>query len=279
VTGFKIGICGCGWLGTSLAKQLLAAGHHVVGTKRDAADARALSETLGCDVVPFDVMKPDYTSAASLLGCDIVVINIAAGRRDVDFNAYQAAMTAFIDTLFAAEVKHVLFISTTSVYGDLKGQVTEHSTPVPQTASGQAHHAIEAHLRAHYGDTSTVLRLAGLIGGDRHPSKTLAGRSDLAGANEPVNLVHRADVISTIAAIVHQQQWGNTFHLCAELHPPKATYYPWAAREMGLTPPQFTVSAGDGKWIDASETLKALGLTLRYGSPYQMIANGAVSPD
>ncbi|WP_077673549.1 NAD(P)H-binding protein [Salinivibrio kushneri] len=279
MSGLKVGICGCGWLGQPLASHLLGAGHHVVGTKRQPTSAQALSETLATTVVPFDVMAPDYHQAAPLLEADIVVINIAAGRRHADFDAYRDAMCAFIDRLAQAGVEHVLFISTTSVYGALQGKVTEQTATAATTASGKAHEHIEAHLRETYGEKGTIMRLAGLIGGERHPSTMLAGRQGLSGGNEPVNLIHRSDVIAAISAIIHQRQWGHTFHLCAELHPSKSVYYSWAAREMGLQPPEYQPSTGNGKWIDASQTLAQLGLNLRYASPYQMIADGQVTSD
>ena len=279
MSGLKVGICGCGWLGTPLASHLLAAGHQVVGTKRQSDAAQAWSQSLGAPMVPFDVMAPDYHHAQPLLDCDIVVINIAAGRRNADFDAYRRAMTAFIDHLAQAGVEHVLFISTTSVYGERKGQVTEQTPTAATTASGKAHEAIEAHVVRVFGEQGNILRLAGLIGGERHPSTMLSGRAGLSGGSEPVNLIHRSDVIAAISAIIHQRQWGHVFHLCADLHPSKGVYYGWAAREMGLVPPEYHESAGDGKWIDASHTIAQLGLNLRYASPYQMIANGQVTSD
>lgn len=268
----RISICGAGWIGLPLAKIFTQSGHQVVATKRSEADANSLAR-FGINGLAMDLYSPLDTHSKSLLfDCDVLVINIPPGRKSFQPEVFYTAMCTLIDDAKGYGVKNLLFVSTSSVYGDVEGRVTESSPLSPSTASGKVHQDIERYVQEVFGEDASVLRLAGLIGDDRHPVKHLAGRKDIANGQQSVNLVHQTDVLEAIQCIVEKRIFGKRLHLCATEHPSRQEYYTWAAQQLSLPEPEFaSPGSGKGKQLDCSETLNILGLELRYPSPCDML--------
>ncbi|PKF50556.1 SDR family oxidoreductase [Enterovibrio nigricans] len=265
-----ITVCGCGWLGMTLADQLVSDGYKVVGTKRSATDAKRLNQR-GIQGVQFDLNDTEsYQDKATVFGSDTLVLNIPPGRGKLESSEFVLAMKALIDEAKRGGVEQLIFISTTSVYGAAKGIIWENTPCAPDTASGIAHVEIEKYLSEQFAERGVVLRLSGLVGEARHPARYLAGRHDVPNGDDPVNLIHKVDCVNTIKALIAQNAKGGIYHLSAGEHPTRSSFYRWAAKEMGLEPPTFTKGEGAGKCIDASKTLQALSLTLSYASPFDM---------
>jgi nucleoside-diphosphate-sugar epimerase len=156
--------------------------------------------------------------------------------------------------------------------------ITEDSPVSPDTASGQAHVHMEQYLRQVAPTTSSILRPAGLVGADRHPIRTLSGRS-LTAPNKAVNLVFGEDVVSAIMALLATGPVSSPLHLCSNSHPQRKAYYEWAAKQLGIEKPSFTLDDDNlpttGKRIDATHTWAKLGITPKFGNPYDMVVTGA----
>ncbi|MBE1275060.1 SDR family oxidoreductase [Enterovibrio baiacu] len=266
-----VSVCGCGWLGLPLAESLVQSGYQVFGTKRVQADADALN-TKGIQGVCFDVYAPTASSNTDVLfSADVLVVNIPPGRRNFERERFVNAMKSLVDTAKLQGVKQLIVVSTTSVYGEVTGKVTEETVCVPNTESGKAHLDIEEHVLKTFPETGVVLRFSGLIGAERHPAKHLAGREGITNGNDPVNLIHRDDCIQAISLIINQQiGGGEVLHLSANAHPTRAEFYSWAAGGMGLPLPTFELTGGEGKCIVAKGTLDKLKMTLKYPSPFDM---------
>ncbi|AMG32207.1 SDR family NAD(P)-dependent oxidoreductase [Grimontia hollisae] len=265
-----VSIIGCGWLGLPLAESMREVGYSVVGSKRNP-DSLALLTSKRIHSVVFDIFSHEYApESIALFGSDVLVANIPPGRRTVDSAAFVQAMKKLVDSAKSGGVKQFIFISTTSVYGNVTGKVTESTVCKPDTASGKMHREIEDYMLSQFPEGGVVLRLSGLVGGERHPGKYLAGREDISNGKDPVNLVHRDDCIGAIIAIVKKQIGGDILHLSALEHPSRSAFYRWAAKKMGLEEPSFIEDGGEGKYIDPYNTLKLLGLTLIYPSPFDM---------
>lgn len=273
----KVVIIGAGWLGLPLAKSLVQKGYQVLATKRDESACQTISELEGITAVPYQLGTP---LPDELCKADIYVINIAGGRQGIDKAHFSADMQVLLQAC-SMHAANVLFVSTTSVYGERQRIIDEQSPPEPITDSAIAHVDIENWLRKHDQQRATILRLAGLVGEDRHPVYHLAGQQGITAANKVVNLVHREDVIAAIETILEQRYWGHTLHLCSTEHPTRKDYYTWAAEQLHLEAPVFFDESQQepaGKRIDASQSLQKLGLRLKYASPYMMIP-GAQPPD
>lgn len=269
----QISIVGCGWLGQPLAYYLKQRGHRIVATCRSAEKRQTLAQQgylsrvfqLG-DVLTCQALIPVFQS-------DLLILNLPPGGRNIQADFYTEHMCQLLSEARRQGVAKVIFISTTAVYGEVQGRVVEQSLLAPNTASGKAHQIIEQHLFEVFAQQGCVLRLAGLVGEDRHPAKFLAARKAVENGDQQVNLVHQQDVIAAIYAIIQQNHYAHVFHLCAHEHPTRRDYYAWACAKLGLVPPEF-VDEGQkqaGKVIDAKWTCEMLRLTLSYASPYAML--------
>lgn len=266
----KITICGCGWLGLPLAEQLARQGHRISGTTRTKEKLLTLKE-MGINGVIFTLGANLHDQALQPLWKNKRwVLNIPSQRHNPDPN-FANHYIQLIDHIFAHGAKHVIFISTTSVFGEYNGSVDEHSPYAPSTLSGHLHMQIEQHLLTQYAPKTTIVRCAGLVDQHRHPVRMLARKGQLTQAQQPVNLVHKADVISALDKMLHDKIKGKIFHLCAPDHPSKAEYYRWAAEKLALPCPQFTVDESLGKTINSSYTRRKLNWHYQYASPYDML--------
>ena len=269
----KVAVIGCGWLGLPLAKQLVANGHTVMGSTRNIDKHPTLKEQ-GIEPVNLILGKLDEEAITKLKTCHCWIINIPPGRHSVEPEVFTQQMFELIDHVIESNLEHLVFVSTTSVYGDQSGVITELSDYQPTTKSGIAHQHIEQYITTHLNAKSSIIRLAGLVDEKRHPVHFLASKQALKSPCQAVNLIHKEDVCSAIIRLVALGPQTKPLLLAASEHPSRNDYYRWAAKSLGLVPPEFIQSSDDvleGKKIDSSETLKRLGLTLKYESPYQML--------
>jgi nucleoside-diphosphate-sugar epimerase len=251
----QILVLGCGWLGLALARSLAADGHVVLGTtttpenvaSMEAAGIQAHLLRLGSDFNgPSEALLLRLLKAA-----DVLVLNVPP--RAAAAGAYPTLLRPVHRAVAAAGTRHVLFVSSTSVYPNEPRVMRETDALSTRDASSDILRA-EGHFVPRYGQwKSTVVRLGGLIGPDRAPGRFLAGRRDLDQGNAPVNLVHLTDVVGVLSAIIKHKVWGHTFNVCAEQHPPRRDFYPAAAKYLKLEPPTFKeVEGTSGKIIDSS---------------------------
>ncbi|RJT14878.1 SDR family oxidoreductase [Rahnella inusitata] len=270
----KVSIIGLGWLGMPLAMALAARGYDVVGSKTtpDGVDAARM---VGIDCYPL-VFTPHMECEAEdldkLLNVDALIVTLPARRTVEGSELYFQAVQLLTDSALAHNVPRIIFTSSTSVYGEREGTVREGSALEPVTSSGKVLKELENWLHSLPHTSVDVLRLAGLVGGDRHPGRFMAGKTDVKGGQNGVNLVHQDDVIAAITLLLSLPKGGHTYNLCAPHHPAKSEFYPALARQMGLEAPTFAeeASASKGKTVDGERICKELGFEYQYPDPRTM---------
>ena len=203
-TGFMtVLLAGCGDLGTEAGLRFEAAGHRVVGWRRSPEKLPAAIEGVAADLGSAELPPiPADTTA--------VVVAIAADSPTED--AYRAAyvdgLSNVLDAVLAsgANVRRVLFVSSTAVYGDAGGGwIDERTTPEPGGFSGriirEAEELLHSRLRG-TGITPVVLRLGGIYGPGRTRliDQVRGGTAVIPAASRFTNRIHRDDAA---AAIVH----------------------------------------------------------------------------
>lgn len=270
----KIAIIGCGWLGQPLALALQHSGHQIVATCRSSSRQQELAQ-IGIQAHRFELGHHlDSDQIRRSLQSDLLILNIPPGGRHIQADVYTQNMIDLVCHAKVEGLQNIVFISTTAVYGEQGGEITESTTPEPVTPSAIAHIAIEEIIKQQFGQKACILRLAGLVGQQRHPARYLSGKTAVTLGQQPVNLVHQADVIKAIKAIIKLNKFGHTYHLCANEHPSRQDYYTWACEKLGLPMVAFSAKDSDpqGKLINAKWTCQQLDLDLQYPSPYNMLA-------
>lgn len=237
----SIGILGCGWLGFALAKQLIKDGYTVKGTVRDHIKLAKIKKA-GIDGYILDLKEDKlYGDLADFLkGTDVLFINIPPGLRknpESDFAQRMKLLMTFVNT---ANVQQIIFVSSTSVFEDqeLIPVYDENSVPNSTNNNGKKIYAAEQVVSELFENT-TILRPCGLIGGDRHPIKMLAGRKEIKNPNAPINLVTREHVIQVVQKIILGTIKAPVVHAVSEPHEARKSYYLKKADEFNLEPPEF----------------------------------------
>lgn len=267
----NISILGCGWLGLPLAEDLLKNNHSVKGSTTSKTKIPELKKK-GIESYLIK-LAPELRcdDCRSFWNSDVLVLNIPPGRgRDniIDFHTTQ--IQSVIEPLRNSTVKHVVFISSTSVYPGLPGVVEEEDAVEGKAVrdSGNALLQAESLLQKEEGFDTTVIRFGGLYGYDRHPANFLAGRTDLNKAKAPVNLIHRDDCIRIITQIIEEEIKGEVFNAVSDGHPPRKMYYKAAAEAMELEPPTFKKDSGKNYKVVSNRKLKeTLNYRFRHPNP------------
>ncbi|GAA4882504.1 NAD(P)H-binding protein [Ferrimonas pelagia] len=264
-----VAIAGCGWLGLALAQRLQLQGWAVRGCSRKAEILTQLAQG-GIPSTYLDLGEQLSCAKPSVLfDAQTLIINIPPGRHHQE-SSYAQRIGLLARAAQQAGIAQAVFISSTAVYqDDPAASWCDEQAALSRESRAEMMLAAEACVKHHFEHWS-ILRCAGLVGGERHPGRFLAGRSGLAGANCPVNLVHREDVIGAIQCVIERGCWGAIYNVAAPIHPPKGEYYPAAARALGLAAPSFSSVLGVGKRISSAKLMDELGFVFRYPDPLIM---------
>lgn len=269
----KVAIVGLGWLGMPLALSLTARGWAVTGSKT-TQDGVEAARMCGIDSYPLR-LEPQLVCEAddldALMNVDALVITLPARRSGPGEDFYLQAVQEIVDSALAHHIPRIVFTSSTSVYGKASGTIKESTPREPVTASGRVLKELEDWLHNLPGTSVDILRLAGLVGPERHPGRFFAGKSAPDG-NHGVNLVHLEDVVAAITLLLQAPKGGHIYNLCAPGHPARATFYPQMARELGLEPPVFSDNRDDskGRLVDGNRICHELGFEYQYPDPLVM---------
>jgi nucleoside-diphosphate-sugar epimerase len=147
-----------------------------------------------------------------------------------------------VERLESSPVRNVLFISSTSVYPDDAGRVSEGDG---KESRSSPLYRIEKLLQAGRTFETTVLRFGGLFGPGRHPGRFFRRGGVVLDPDAPVNLIHLDDCIGIIEMIIDRGAWGEVFNACADTHPTKSEFYTRATREAGMERPGFSATGED----------------------------------
>ena len=241
----KISVIGCGWLGLPLAKELLKIGHVVNGSTTQP-EKELLLQAQGIQPFHYDGTS-EHHLPSFVHESEVVIINFPPSR---SYN--YAEQIALLLQQFNNTSK-IIFTSSIGVYQDVEGSVNEHSALFADHPVVLGESAVVAS-----GKSYCILRLAGLIGADRHPVKNMSGRT-IENGNMRVNLIHRNDVINAIIHLLDKDQWNKTYNICSGEHPSKSDYYSAEANKLGIPAPTFTISEKIGKLVLSDKIQQELG--------------------
>lgn len=196
----RVLIAGCGDLGTEVGLRLSAHGHRVIGLRRDPQVLPDAIQGVAGDLTVDDGLADVPTDV------DAVVHAATAGGRDPARYAavYHDGLARLLAHVRPSGDRRprVLFVSSTTVYGDAGGGWVDEDTPVgPATATGEQVAAAER-LLLDADAEGLVLRLAGIYGPGRTRQIDQVRAGEAVRPDPPVhgNRIHRDDAAR---AVVH----------------------------------------------------------------------------
>lgn len=258
-------IAGCGDLGTEAGLRFAVAGHRVMGWRRSPELLPSSIEGTAVDLSGELPAVPADT--------DILVIAIAADERTEA--AYRAAYVQSVARILAAlrrdavQPRRLIFVSSTTVYGqDASGTVDEETPTAPTTATGLIIQEAEEQLLAQFPN-AIVLRLAGIYG----PGRTRLidgirnGSARISDFPQITNRIHRDDAARAIVHLATGVGSPSSIYLGVDDAPTEqAEVLRFIADRLGLPhpPTDSTASSRGGNRSCANARLRATGFTFTY---------------
>lgn len=236
----QISILGCGWLGLPLAKELLNKEYFIKGSTTSSVKVSTLQQA-GIKPYLINLHPSNIEGEISnfLNRSKILIVDIPPKLRGKESESFTDKIKTLIPHIEKSGISKVIFISSTSVYGDVEGIITEKTTPQPNRESGKQLLETEQLLQTNKNFKTVILRFGGLIGEDRHPVHYLAGKTDIPNPNGLVNLIHCEDCINIIINIIEKNFEEGILNGVAPYHPSRKEYYTAKAKEKNLPLPIF----------------------------------------
>jgi nucleoside-diphosphate-sugar epimerase len=268
-------ILGCGFTGSYLAQRLAFRGVPVFGTTR--SDERALViASRGAEPIKMDGSDP--SPIRRLRGRIYGVVHSLPPQMERD-GSYEDATGAILEQLGDWELESLVYLSSTSVYGDRAGEKVDERTEChPDSPRGEARLAIEGQILA--ADLpSMVVRPAGIYG----PGRSMLHRAArgqhrlVAGGLAITNRIHVDDLAQIIDHALDRGTPGSVY-LGSDASPSSQLEVSEYLKGLGLPHPgelsleEARVRLGKNvlammlgsKRLDSSWTRDALDVTLRY---------------
>ena len=269
----RVLVAGAGWLGSALARRLLAEGHGVVAVRRDPASLRPLVEA-GATALALDLATP---GAARLIPRDVDAV-VACQSSSVDTpEAYRAAYVeanrALLEAAARNAVRGFVYTGSTGVFGQRDGgDVDERTAPSPSGAVGEV--LVEAERAvldaASGGVRACVVRLSGLYGPGRTGilERVRTGRLSLGPGDDAwMNFCHLDDAVSFVLAGLERGEAGRVYHGSDAAPARRRDVVEWIAGRLGIPPPRGDgAPPGPNRRIRSEWSREVLGVTLRYPS-------------
>ena len=236
----RILLFGVGWLGKELVHSLTGDGHVLHIITREISKWSTIDDKI--NQLHLYTETNEFNPIVKGISFDIVCVMLPPSS----FDQYSDAIKRICEQTL--EAKHFIYTSSTSVYQEQVGIITEESKVDTQNPVYMA----EQEIKKAFPNKYTILRLSGLISEDRHPIRYLLRKEMIKGGSSPVNLIHRKDVIQAIKILVKMGGSGEVFNLSHPDHPSRKEYYgAFAKKYFGRT--LCFIDDVNGKTIDGSK--------------------------
>lgn len=227
-------IVGCGDVGMRLL-PLLRGRFRVFATTSSperCAELRALG------AIPLVADLDDRASLRRLAGLAPYVVHLAPPPTDGALDRRTRNLVAILP-----EQAHMVYVSTTGVYGDCGGALFDETRPVaPRNARAIRRVDAEAVLRrwaVRSGARLAILRVPGIYGAERLPRKRLEQGTPALIPEHDVytNHIHADDLAAIIVRALWRGQSNRLYHAVDDSHMKMADYFDAVADALGLARP------------------------------------------
>lgn len=251
-----VSILGMGYLGRPLAQKFYENGSRVAAIKRSYTSD--------------DVNLPITLDAVDLNRAD--AFRNECWQHHLDKPVWicllpPSALDHYADTIGrwttlaeTSGVQHLIFTSSTSVYGEQIRECDETTPPDPQTESAHRILAVEKRLLESSVPHVDILRLGGLYCAERHPVSRLLEKQNIPGGNRPVNIVHRDLAVDALFQTAFDPKGKRIRNIVEARHPTRREFYTEEAAKLGLPAPDFASGGAEGGKV--VNTVCADGLSL-----------------
>jgi nucleoside-diphosphate-sugar epimerase len=267
-------IIGCGAIGSTLAAVLSEQGHQVTGVKRHPPTHPSSIRYMAADITVAAELEKLNTAV------DLVFFILSAdGRNEQSYrDIYDTGLNNLI-SLFAKNNSNPrwVFVSSTSVYGQDKGEwVDETSLAQPTGSTSQYIRKAEQTLQA-LSPKNIIVRFSGIYGPGREYLLRTAQQAPMIQQSPPyyTNRIHQDDCVGVLVFLLEKHLAGVALESCylASDDDPALMWdvISWLAAEMNCPPPQIKPpdeKASMNKRCN-NQRLKALGYQFQYSSYQQ----------
>ena len=245
----KLGIIGCGWLGSHIAERL-SDRYEIFATTTSESKVEGLnSKGYQTTLVSFaDEISETMTEWEVASQLDSIIITVPfSGIRGVQISMKERQENML---KFLGDYKGQLFLmSSTGVYPETENDFTEDDQPAENVPS-------ESFITSRFPQAN-VLRLAGLMGDQR-----LLKNYNISGLDLLVNHIHYADICSVVEKMLDNQTQSKVYNVVAPVHPNKEEVIN-AQKDL----PYAGERTNKGRTISASKLISDLDFEFQYPDP------------
>jgi len=269
-------IIGCGYIGKEIAKRWRKKGHHITATTRHPERLESLSEVAQKCLIFRGNNEEDL--APLITNNEVLLVTIAPDSPDQYATAYlENAVRIRRLALEMNQPRHLIYTSSTQVYGDHHGLwVDETNPPLGKTEQAQVLIDTEKSYLSleELGWTVAILRLGEIYGPGREISKRvkkLQGRPMPGSGESYTNMIHRDDVASAIDYVLRHESEG-IYNLADDDHPKRKELYDLVSKKHNLPQvkwdPTLTGMRTDNKRI-SNHKIKSEGFSFHF--PHRLL--------
>jgi nucleoside-diphosphate-sugar epimerase len=267
----NIAIIGCGYIGTEVAALLKKHGHQVTATTRDPAKLDALAKVAQKCVI-FKGNDEDEL-VPIIANNEVIIVTVAADSPEHYESAY--LKTSLFIRHLALEMdlpRHLIYTSSTSVYGDHHGQWVDETSPL---LAKNEHAKILIDAEKNYlflqeiGWRVCIFRLSEIYGPNRQLStrvEKLQHHTLPGNGSHYTNMIHKQDCALAIDYALKHNLEG-IYNLSDDDHPTREALYHAISHKFHLPEikwdPTHAPLHGANKRI-SNHKIKAQGFTLHH---------------
>ncbi|HEU0188771.1 MAG TPA: SDR family oxidoreductase [Gallionella sp.] len=236
-------IIGCG----DVARRtipLVVRRYRVYALVRNTANCAAL-RTLGA--VPLSGDLDDRTGLSCVAGLADTVLHFAPPQNSSALDTRTRHLLAALSS--GALPKQLVYISTSSVYGDCRGAAVSEAHPIaPKTAPAKRRANAEKLIRnwaKRNKVRACILRVPGIYAAERLPLNRLQQGLPCIIDSEDVhtNLIHADDLARIVVTVLRNGSACRVYHACDDSQLKMGGYFDTVAKAFGLSPPPRISSA------------------------------------
>ena len=264
----RILIAGCGYVGSALGVALDGGSHNVWGLRR-----RATSLPWGVRPVEADLGVPSSLTDLPARLDTVFYMAAPGGRDEALYRAtYVEGLRNLLEALAAQKQSpaRILFVSSTSVYGERNGEWVDESTPEhPEGLAGRLLLEAERTLRES-PFPGVVVRFGGIYGPRRAGlvDRVRAAQAEIPPTPVYTNRIHRDDCVGALLHLMSLPDPEQVYLGVDDEPADLASVYHWLAGVLGAAEPRVGADAprSRGSKRCRNDRLVASGYAFRYPS-------------